>query len=414
MLLFLAILLPRFSIIEAASPVISRCRITLTRLGNVQLLSKRVDRIFIPDIHGDLFALLNTLRHAGLIDASHRWIGGKTEVYLAGDVIDGAAFGLESVFYILQLRDMARATGGSVRYNYSNHDEMIIDALTYPSKTSTKSTSLEDVSRRAFQRDWLRSRGYSIFFEILRVQLGKTIIPGFAKAFPQIDIPRQQLLAILDGFATYGPAYVGQHNNPHQKEFFSNGGFNVMLQLAQWYRSGHSFLATYHRDAELLIQSDDVLLSHGSVGPTWAELISQMGVTAIENTFETNRDSSLHANTEPPSWPYHVVALDRGMNYRLIDDANPIWLRSSVLIRSQQSVIDAIVKNLKSRDINVHISGHDPMLRQTVLKPFESREFTSIAGDVGMGFAEGNGRLAYIRISGTDGTITAVLGTNAD
>ncbi len=91
--------------------------------------------IAIGDIHGDMSALLYSLKKAAIIDANGIWMGGNDIVVQVGDVLDRGGRGisvtsnnnleeLEILYYLYKLNKNAREYGGRVISLIGNHELM--------------------------------------------------------------------------------------------------------------------------------------------------------------------------------------------------------------------------------------------------------------------------------------------------
>lgn len=80
--------------------------------------------IAIGDLHGDLQKSKESLRLAGLIDGSDRWVGGSTTVVQIGDVLDRGGDELKILYFLEKLKHEASKTGGTVITMNGNHEIM--------------------------------------------------------------------------------------------------------------------------------------------------------------------------------------------------------------------------------------------------------------------------------------------------
>ena len=83
-------------------------------------------RILIGDVHGELNALTELLRHAGLIDDRDAWAGGRSLLIQTGDVIDRGPHSLECVRLLRSLQSQAPAASGQVVRLCGNHELMLL------------------------------------------------------------------------------------------------------------------------------------------------------------------------------------------------------------------------------------------------------------------------------------------------
>ncbi|ADO73025.1 metallophosphoesterase [Stigmatella aurantiaca] len=84
-----------------------------------------VERVVaVGDVHGDVEALKEVLRLAGLIDAKDQWTGGKTHLVQTGDIADRGARTREAFELMMRLEREALAAGGRVHLLLGNHEVM--------------------------------------------------------------------------------------------------------------------------------------------------------------------------------------------------------------------------------------------------------------------------------------------------
>ncbi|MBI4291037.1 MAG: metallophosphoesterase [Betaproteobacteria bacterium] len=78
--------------------------------------------IAVGDVHGELEALREILRHAGLLGNQDQWIGGNTILVQTGDVIDRGPKSKEAYALLASLQSEAPRTGGKVIRLLGNHE----------------------------------------------------------------------------------------------------------------------------------------------------------------------------------------------------------------------------------------------------------------------------------------------------
>lgn len=83
------------------------------------------DRIIaIGDVHGDVDAMRESLRMSGVIDASDKWVGGKTVLVQVGDQLDRGNRERDIYDLLFKLQDNAPQHGGAVHILLGNHEMM--------------------------------------------------------------------------------------------------------------------------------------------------------------------------------------------------------------------------------------------------------------------------------------------------
>ena len=80
--------------------------------------------VAIGDLHGDCSAWRDIARGAGLVNASNRWIGGRTILVQTGDVTDRGPDSLKIIKDLRRLQREAARAGGRVVTLVGNHEAM--------------------------------------------------------------------------------------------------------------------------------------------------------------------------------------------------------------------------------------------------------------------------------------------------
>jgi Calcineurin-like phosphoesterase len=84
-----------------------------------------VERVVaVGDVHGDVDALVEVLRLAGLIDEKRQWVGGKAHLVQTGDIADRAPRTRDCYELLMRLEREALAAGGRVHVLLGNHEVM--------------------------------------------------------------------------------------------------------------------------------------------------------------------------------------------------------------------------------------------------------------------------------------------------
>ncbi|MFL5357930.1 metallophosphoesterase [Archangium sp.] len=84
-----------------------------------------VERVVaVGDVHGDVQALKDVLRLAGLLDAKEHWSGGKAHLVQTGDIPDRGEHTREAFELLMRLETEALAAGGRVHALLGNHEVM--------------------------------------------------------------------------------------------------------------------------------------------------------------------------------------------------------------------------------------------------------------------------------------------------
>ena len=120
--------------------------------------------VAIGDVHGANEHFIAMLTRAGLLDAQHRWTGGKTILVQTGDVTDRGAGVRRALDLLMTLEKQASAAGGKVHVLLGNHEVMnLLGQTTDVSRDLIAEFGGEAPYRAAFGKDgrygkWLRTK----------------------------------------------------------------------------------------------------------------------------------------------------------------------------------------------------------------------------------------------------------------
>ena len=117
----------------------------------------------VGDPHAQLERLIALLQRANMIDANVAWIGGATQLWCVGDLVDRGPAGPETVDLFMRLAREAQEAGGRVESLLGNHDLLLVAAVTLgePFLTIREQNGgpPEELPRfSSVQIDWLRTR----------------------------------------------------------------------------------------------------------------------------------------------------------------------------------------------------------------------------------------------------------------
>ena len=105
--------------------------------------------VAIADVHGDFDDFVALLQHAGLIDTSHHWSGGKTTLVQVGDLLDRGPKPREVMDLMMTLEKEAPKSGGRVVCLLGNHEVMnIMGDLRYVTPANYASYATPDSEKR--------------------------------------------------------------------------------------------------------------------------------------------------------------------------------------------------------------------------------------------------------------------------
>jgi hypothetical protein len=82
--------------------------------------------VAVGDVHGDCDQFVSVLRAAKVVDATNRWIAGKTHLVQTGDVLDRGPDSRKAMDLLMDLEKQAVAAGGRVHALIGNHEAMVL------------------------------------------------------------------------------------------------------------------------------------------------------------------------------------------------------------------------------------------------------------------------------------------------
>jgi len=137
--------------------------------------------VAVGDVHGELDALREILRHAELLGDQDQWVGRETVLVQTGDVIDRGPKSKEAYSLLARLQGEAPKTGGKVVRLLGNHELAILQGNTgyanFQGIAEFQRLLLQDVFagnvRAAFAGE-----GYLFTHAGLRTELGKCLLGG--------------------------------------------------------------------------------------------------------------------------------------------------------------------------------------------------------------------------------------------
>lgn len=111
--------------------------------------------VAIGDIHGNLPGLVRILEHAHLMDAAHRWTGGRAVLVQTGDFTDRGPHVRGVMDLLMSLQKSAPHSGGQVYVLLGNHEGMNLLGLTrdVSSKAMAEFADSQSERRRNEQYD---------------------------------------------------------------------------------------------------------------------------------------------------------------------------------------------------------------------------------------------------------------------
>lgn len=118
----------------------------------------------IGDVHGAIDSFAAILARAGLIDAQHKWIGGRAILVQTGDITDRGTGMRAALDLLMSLENQASRAGGAVHYVLGNHEVMnMLGELRDATPQIFETFGGQDAMREAFGEKghygrWLRKK----------------------------------------------------------------------------------------------------------------------------------------------------------------------------------------------------------------------------------------------------------------
>jgi hypothetical protein len=111
---------------EAGKETPSRFRVRLrTDYKRIDCVRRAPDSLLvISDPHAKWTPFTSILKAQGVVDESLRWVFGKNELMIIGDVFDRGDDATTIFWFVYKLQQEAREAGGEVHFLYGNHEEM--------------------------------------------------------------------------------------------------------------------------------------------------------------------------------------------------------------------------------------------------------------------------------------------------
>ena len=119
----------------------------------------------LSDIHGQYNIAIEVLKNNKIINKKLNWSYGKGHLVIVGDIFDRGDKVTETLWFIYNLEQQAKKSGGKVHYLLGNHEYMVLhNDLRYLDEKYTKSSELLGISfvemfgKNSVLGRWLRSK----------------------------------------------------------------------------------------------------------------------------------------------------------------------------------------------------------------------------------------------------------------
>lgn len=163
--------------------------------------------VAVGDVHGELEALREILRHAGLLGDEDQWTGGNAVLVQTGDVIDRGPKSKECYRLLASLQSRAPAAGGKVVRLLGNHELALLQG-----RFCYADFQGADDFRRLLVRDVLAGnvqaafagQGYLFTHAGVRIEIIERLLAGEARTTGQAEVLADKINGILMDAVTSG------------------------------------------------------------------------------------------------------------------------------------------------------------------------------------------------------------------
>ncbi len=91
------------------------------------IYKRRGKTVVISDIHGDFYNYVTLLKNADVISDDYTWTFGKNNLVINGDIFDRGVDVTAVLWLTYKLDADSRKAGGSVIFNFGNHEDMVLN-----------------------------------------------------------------------------------------------------------------------------------------------------------------------------------------------------------------------------------------------------------------------------------------------
>jgi hypothetical protein len=327
---------------------------TLQPVSAEQWQFEDVERIVaLSDIHGAYVAFVETLQHAGVIDDSLSWSGGRTHLVIVGDLLDRGPNSRDAMDLVMRLEQEAGPAGGQVHVLIGNHEAMnLIGDLRYVSLGEYAAFKGEETAEErdrwfgAYQS--LRASADEAT-DVSRETFERKYPAGFfahRRAFAPEGKYGRWLLSKPVIVVINGTAFVHGGLSPMIAEIGLQGVNGVLV----------GEMDTYVRQLQRLIDQQLLLPTDGNfdhpkllAGFVPSSTTEPEVTEAVADVIRLN-ESDLHATN------------------------GPLWYRGNVLCNAVIET-DRLDDSLRAIGANRVVIGHTPTFGRRVLERFDGRIF---------------------------------------
>ena len=339
-----------------------------------------VERIVaVGDVHGRYDQLISILEGTALIDGDSKWVGGKSNLVLCGDLVDRGPDDRAILDLVRRLQKEAKSAGGAVHALLGNHEVMnLIRDLRY-----------------------VTDGGFAAFAKDERSRDRRDAWKGYQEVYSEQGMDGDRLEAAFN--EDYPPGYFAR-----SRAFGSRGEYGRWLL-----------------DQPAVIKVNGIVFLHGGLTPE----VAALGLDRVNEQVKDNIDSIMKSSEVlgdilkgPATFPDLVAAASQlselaasgqQLNRKFASAAKafmaaiealpfqpdgPLWYRGNSLDneRVERGRVDMVLKHLNARAMMV---GHTVTRSGRVSTRFNGRVYR---GDVGMGYGRPGFALVF---QGDDATM---------
>lgn len=330
--------------------------------------------VVVPDIHGAYQEFTALLRASGVVDASLKWVGGKTHLVSLGDLLDRGAESRKVMDLLMRLQHEAPGHGGRVHVVAGNHETMnLLGDLRYVSPAEY--AAFTDIETAA-----LRQQAFAGFAERRSEAIAESFLRGSVSAVERDPETREKFDEL------YPPGYFG-----HRLGFSPDGLYGrwllslpaiIVINDTAYVHGGLPAVTasapidelnrSYHADLKLFFDSWTRVIDSGIL----AEDSATVNFEQARNALRIANPSSCSRSERPSCTAERRSATDRQKNLSaenlaalgelvrlenspMFGPTGPQWYRGSVRCKRilEMPILQAALANLDAARVVV---GHTP------------------------------------------------------
>jgi hypothetical protein len=338
---------------------------------------RETDVYYMPDIHGDVDAMKNSLKTMGLVDDSGAWIGGNKVLQFSGDYIDRGSKNFATLDYLMQVKSQAEAAGGRIDLLIGNHEAIMISAV------------LEAEGEFSQKWSWLSNGGDTFVYEVMLSQGNKT----------QGD----QLLSKIQELQSM-PRNTRETNQAYWaavEAMFTDPALNLESAFAETKAmlfSENGRFSEFINSLQAISQVDDMLYVHAGISPKWVGMLKQYGgVDGVNARWQTALENAQNGDFTLFNEFNEIGGSRMEGGVSDVKHGGLFWFDfESDIAKLTDTEIESMCADLKAMGINGIMVGHTRVDSPTLSARFEANGIKLLAADVSIsdayrGGESGNG-----------------------